>query len=114
MIIRSHLFIDTWLKWLFLLQDFNNATVKYSLVSKTVSLDEVYFPSMAICNMNSLRKSFVEAILEDVGIKALEVHFDELKHIIFSVFIFGGDYQPTDRDNQIIESKLVHRQIKYI
>ena len=60
---------------------------------------------MAICNMNILRKSFVEAILEDEGIKALDVHFDELKHIIIAVFIFGGDYNPTDRDNKIIESK---------
>jgi hypothetical protein len=36
--------------------------------------------------------------------KRLKVSYTELKNIIFSVFILGGDYQPTDRDNEIIDS----------
>ena len=57
--------------------------------------------------MNILRRSFIEAILEDAGVKELNVGYEELKHIVFLVFIFGGDYQPTDRDNKIIESKMM-------
>ena len=77
----------------------------YNLESPTVPLDEVFFPSMVVCNMNTLRRSFIEAILSDEAIKGLGVTFNELKNIIFSVFILGGDYLPTDRDNQIIDSE---------
>jgi len=91
----------------FVFEEFRHASVKYSLESPTVSLAEVYFPSLAICNMNILRRSFIEAILEDAGLKELNVGYEELKHIVFLVFIFGGDYQPTDRDNKIIDSKIM-------
>ena len=81
------------------------STIAYNLESYTVPLDEVFFPSMVICNMNTLRRSFIEAIMNDDGIKKLEVSYSELKNIIFSVFILGGDYEPTERDTEIIDSK---------
>ncbi len=56
--------------------------------------------------MNTLRRSFIDAMLNDEAIQNLNVSFTELKNIIFSVFILGGDYQPTDRDNEIIDSEL--------
>lgn len=85
--------------------EFRDATVAYNLESPTVPLDEVFFPSMVVCNMNTLRRSFIEAILSDEGIQALGVSYNELKNIIFSVFILGGDYIPTKRDTEIIDSK---------
>ena len=85
--------------------EFRDATVAYNLESPTVPLDEVFFPSMVICNMNTLRRSFIEAILKDDGIKKLGVTYSELKNIIFSVFIQGGDYEPTQRDTDIIDSE---------
>jgi len=60
---------------------------------------------MVVCNMNTLRRSFIEAILNDKAIQDLGVTFNELKNLIFSVFILGGDYQPTDRDNEVIDSE---------
>jgi hypothetical protein len=96
--------------------EFQNTTVKYNLESTTVSLDEVYFPSMTVCNMNILRRSFIGAILEDEGISKLGVEFGELKKLIYSVFIFGGDYTPSDRDNEIIQSNIkdVYSMFSYI
>jgi hypothetical protein len=35
--------------------EFRDATVAYNLESPTVPLDEVFFPSMVVCNMNTLR-----------------------------------------------------------
>jgi hypothetical protein len=85
---------------------FRNAAVKYSLESPTASLDNVFFPSLAVCNMNLLRASFVEAMLSDEAVGSLGVEFRDLKNLIFSVFIYGGHYQPTDRDAEIIEREL--------
>ena len=78
--------------------EFRDATVAYNL-------DEVFFPSMVVCNMNTLRRSFIEAILSDDSMKSLGTSFNELKNIIFSVFILGGDYTPSKRDLEIIDSK---------
>ena len=85
--------------------EFRDATVAYNLESPTVPLDEVFFPSMVVCNMNTLRRSFIEAILSDDSMKSLGTSFNELKNIIFSVFILGGDYTPSKRDLEIIDSK---------
>jgi len=56
--------------------------------------------------MNILRRSFIGAILKDKDVSKLGVEFGELKKLIYSVFIFGGDYTPSDRDNEIIQSNI--------
>ena len=58
---------------------------------------------MAICNMNILRRSFVEAILHDDDVMQHNVTFEELKSLISSAFIFGEDYHPSERDTAIID-----------
>lgn len=71
-----HTFLLSWIdlslsspSWLSILE-FRDATVAYNLESPTVPLDEVFFPSMVVCNMNTLRRSFITSILEDSSIKA--------------------------------------------
>jgi hypothetical protein len=59
--------------------------VRYSLESATVPLDEVFFPSMVVCNMNTLRSSFVYSMIEDATMKAINVTFSELHKIIHLV-----------------------------
>jgi hypothetical protein len=84
------------------------------LESPTVSLDEVYFPSMTVCNMNILRRSFIEAILDDEGVSKLGIEYGELKKLIYAVFIFGGDYTPSERDNEIIESNQKKKKDEFV
>jgi hypothetical protein len=61
--------------------------VSYNLQSPTVSLEEVFFPSVVVCNMNTLRSSFIYSLLEDDKFKALNVSYYELKKIIHLVAI---------------------------
>ncbi len=49
--------------------EFKEATVAYNLESRTISLDDVFFPSTVICNMNTLRRSFMDAIMDDEEMK---------------------------------------------
>jgi hypothetical protein len=44
-----------------------------------VSLEEVFFPSMVICNMNTLRRSFIYSLIEDPKMKAINTTFTELQ-----------------------------------
>ena len=48
------------------ISEFNDATVSYQLESSSVSLDEIVFPSVTICNMKLVRKSFVQSALEEL------------------------------------------------
>ena len=88
-----------------LFAEFREATVRYSLESATVPLDEVFFPSVTLCNMNTLRSSFIHSLIEDVNLKAINVTFNELHRLIHLIFIAGEDYQVTPREKDIIESK---------
>ena len=57
-----------------------------SQLSPTSSLDEVFFPSLVVCNLNTLRKSFIFALIEDPEIKKLEVTFHGDRFSIFFNF----------------------------
>jgi hypothetical protein len=46
--------------------DFIEASVSFNLQSPTNTLDDVYFPSVALCNMNLLRKSFIKELIKGV------------------------------------------------
>ena len=75
--------------------------------SATVPLDEVYFPSVVACNMNTLRSSFIHSLIEDEALKAIQVTYYELHRIIHLIFIAGEDYQPSEREKEIIESMIL-------
>lgn len=49
--------------------EFLDATVSFNLVSATASLRDVFFPSVVVCNMNTLSKSFIKTIQEDPDLK---------------------------------------------
>ena len=51
------------------INEFLDATVSFNLVSATASLGDVFFPSVVVCNMNTLSKSFIKTIQEDPDLK---------------------------------------------
>jgi|688.fasta_scaffold1454935_1 hypothetical protein len=85
--------------------EFREATVSYNLQSPTVSLEEVFFPSVVVCNMNTLRSSFINSLLDDQKLKDLNVTYYELKKIVHLEFIDGDDYKMSNRELQIVESE---------
>ena len=93
------------LKLFFVLPEFRAATVSYRLDSATVPLNEVFFPSVVVCNMNTLRRSFIQSLVKDEKLKSVNVTYSELKKIVQLVFIEGEDLQLTPRENEVIDSK---------
>jgi hypothetical protein len=91
--------------------EYLDASVAYNLGSATVPLDEVYFPSLTLCNMNTLRRSFVHSLIDDPKLQVLNVSFQELKKIIHLVFINGDDYQLNSREIGIVESKITYTNL---
>jgi hypothetical protein len=66
--------------------EFHESTVAYNVESRTVPLNDVFFPSTVFCNMNNVRKSFIQAILKDDAVK---VKYSSLKRMTNGT---GGQY----------------------
>ena len=56
--------------------------------------------------MNTLRRSFISSLIQDESLKAIDVTFSELQKIVHLIFIAGEDYQLSDREKDIVESKI--------
>ncbi len=89
-----------------IIQEFREATVQYNLESATVSLDEVYFPSIVICNMNNLRRSFIYSLINDEKLREINASFVELQKVVNLVFIAGEDYEMTPKEKLMVEGNL--------
>ena len=62
-----------------------DATVAFNLESSHHPLDEIYFPSLVICNMNTVRKSFVLELISDPELE--DFGFVETWEALDAVFI---------------------------
>ena len=84
--------------------EFSESTVVYNIKSPTVNLDHVFFPSVVVCNMNVMRRSFITSLLNDTKISQ-KVNFDQLHGLIEDVFVSGGKTQLSDDEQEIIDCK---------
>jgi len=55
--------------------------------------------------MNSLRLSYIDSIIKDPDLAAMNVSQQELFKIVKKVFILGEDYEMNVREQDIVESK---------
>ncbi len=93
-------------------QEFLAETVSYNLESPTVPLDDVFFPSVTLCNMNSLRKSFIQTLMKDPAINQ-SITFSKLWKLVDGVYITGGKENLTSLEQSVIHSKVIW-QLKYL
>ncbi len=84
------------------IQEFFSSSVAYNLESPTVPLDEVYFPSVTICNMNALRKSFIQSLMMDPKINQ-SISYSELWKLVDQVFIEGGKEELDYHERQVVK-----------
>lgn len=56
--------------------------------------------------MNSLRLSYIDSIIKDPDLAAMNVSQQELFKIVKKVFILGEDYAINVRELEIVESKI--------
>ncbi len=67
------------------IDDFCQSTVSYDLVTPTHSLDDVFFPSIVLCNMNKLRASFIRAIMQELG--RPDTYYHDIYDLLQRVFV---------------------------
>ncbi len=86
------------------IDEFSEATVAYNLESPTVPLDDVFFPSVAFCNMNNLRKSMIHSLMKD-PVVSRKTDFVELRNLIDSYYVSGGKDILSYEEQDLIDSK---------
>ena len=101
-----------------IISEFLEATVSYGLESPTVSLEDVFFPSVVLCNMNILRQSFIMALMKDPDLKS-KTSYKELFLLVDEHFIQGIKENLTEKEEVIKKSnifffyKLINTQYCY-
>ena len=76
----------------------------YNIKSPTVDLSNVFFPSLVVCNLNILRRSFIISLLNETKIDQ-NIDFVQLHSLINNLFLSGGNSELSVNDQDIIDSK---------
>ncbi len=69
------------------IRDFADSSVSYDLATPTQPLDEVFFPSLVLCNMNQLRSSFIWALVNDPALKVRNSTYLEVHQLLEKTFV---------------------------
>ena len=80
------------------------STVAYSLDKPSVSLDHVFFPSVTLCNMNTLRRSFIASLMTDEHVQEI-TNYQQLHDLILGMYISGGKDELSSEETEIIDRK---------
>ena len=88
-----------------IISEFLEATVSYELESPTVSLEDVFFPSVVLCNMNILRQSFIMTLMKDPDLKS-RTTYEELFSLVDKHFIQGIKGNLTEKEELIKKSNI--------
>ncbi len=87
-------------------QEYMQASVSFNLETPTLSLDEIFFPSAVVCNMNRLRKSFLKELQLDTSVNGggdVNVTFDVLHDLVESVYIRGLERNKTAEEERLLK-----------
>jgi hypothetical protein len=76
------------------------------LESPTVPLDDVFFPSVVVCNMNSARKSFIHSLMTDPILAEL-TSLQELTTLFNEVYVVGSKTTLSTKEQTIVDSNIL-------
>ena len=84
---------------------------------RTSSLDDIYFPSISICNINPLRKSFIYWLKEELRNSGQHVTVTELLNIIGNLYFSAdADDETTEKHiqmlDEVMESKFFQEKFR--
>ena len=68
--------------WQEAISEYTASTVKVDIKDRSAPLDKAFFPSVMICNINPLRKSFIYWLEENLKLEGDEVSVGELFRVI--------------------------------
>ncbi len=69
------------------IKDFAESSVSYDLETPLQPLNDVFFPSLVLCNMNQLRSSFVWAVVNDLTMEMENITYVEVHQLLEKTFV---------------------------
>ena len=85
------------------ISEYSASTVKVDIKDRSAPLDNAFFPSVMICNVNPLRKSFIYWLAENLKLEGDEVSVGELFRVIGNNFFKTSNKSISDEDTNLLE-----------
>ena len=85
------------------ISEYNDSTIKLDIKDRSAPLDEAFFPSVALCNINPLRKSFIYWLADNLKLDGGEVSVSELFRVIGYNFFKTSNESISDEDAALLD-----------
>ena len=84
--------------------EFYKATVVFEIESMSIPMEELYFPSVVVCNKNTLKQSFLRSLMSNDKLGQL-TNFDEFTELLIGAYISGSKTHFDTKEQQILNGK---------
>ena len=83
--------------------EFTNSTIKISTEDRSAPLDDAFFPSVVVCNINPLRKSFIYWLQEGLKSEGIDKATWQLFDLIGHIYFKTSNEDITAEDNELLK-----------
>ena len=83
--------------------EFFDSTIKVDIKDRSAPLDEAFFPSVVICNINPLRKSFIYWLADNLKQEGKIISVAKLFRVIGHNFFKTSNNTITDEDSALLD-----------
>ena len=84
--------------------EFQKATIVFDIESMSIPMEELYFPSVVLCNKNTLKQSFIKSLLSNENLREL-TNVDELTNLLIEAYISGSKTEFNMVEEKILNCK---------
>ena len=83
--------------------EYTDSTIKVEIKDRSAPLDEAFFPSVAICNISPLRKSFIYWLADNLELEGEKISVSELFRVIAHNFFKTSHQSISDEDTALLD-----------
>ena len=83
--------------------EYTDSTIKVDIKDRSAPLDEAFFPSVAICNISPLRKSFIYWLADNLELEGEKISVSELFRVIAYNFFKTSHQSISDEDTALLD-----------
>lgn len=83
--------------------EYTDSTIKVDIKDRSAPLDEAFFPSVVMCNISPLRKSFIYWLADNLELEGGKVSVPELFRVIGYNFFKTSNKSISDEDTALLD-----------
>ena len=83
--------------------EYTDSTIKVDIKDRSAPLDEAFFPSVVMCNISPLRKSFIYWLADNLELEGGKVSVSEIFRVIGFNFFKTSNKSISDEDTALLD-----------